>query len=174
MNWTELLKSEMEGTYGATLGLLDLVEDEALGYQPETGSNWMTLGQLLMHLTTACGFCCRGIATGDWGMPEGQAEEMSSEEMLPPAEKMPAVETVAQARKMLEADRDLALAMVDEVGEADLDGKEVTVPWNTECPRPLGEHFLHMVGHLASHKSQLFYYLKLLGKPVHTGHLWGM
>jgi hypothetical protein len=31
-----------------------------------------------------------------------------------------------------------------------------------------------MVGHLAQHKGQLFYYLKLQGKPVNTAHLWGM
>jgi hypothetical protein len=31
-----------------------------------------------------------------------------------------------------------------------------------------------MIGHLAQHKAQLFYYLKLQGKPVHTGHLYGM
>ena len=31
-----------------------------------------------------------------------------------------------------------------------------------------------MVGHLANHKAQLFYYLKLLGKDVNTMHLYGM
>jgi hypothetical protein len=31
-----------------------------------------------------------------------------------------------------------------------------------------------MVEHLAQHKGQLFYYFKLQGKPVNTGHLWGM
>jgi hypothetical protein len=31
-----------------------------------------------------------------------------------------------------------------------------------------------MVTHLDVHKSQLFYYLKLQGKPVNTAHLWGM
>jgi hypothetical protein len=31
-----------------------------------------------------------------------------------------------------------------------------------------------MLAHLAQHKGQLFYYLKLMGRPVHTGHLWGM
>jgi hypothetical protein len=30
------------------------------------------------------------------------------------------------------------------------------------------------VQHLAQHKGHLFYYLKLQGKPVHTGDLWGM
>jgi hypothetical protein len=28
--------------------------------------------------------------------------------------------------------------------------------------------------HLAQHKGQLFYYLKLQGKPVNTTDLWGM
>ena len=31
-----------------------------------------------------------------------------------------------------------------------------------------------MVEHLATHKAQLFYYLKLQGKDVDTMHLWGM
>jgi len=38
----------------------------------------------------------------------------------------------------------------------------------------LGHHLLQMVEHLNSHKSQLFYYLKMQGKPVNTGDLWGM
>jgi hypothetical protein len=38
----------------------------------------------------------------------------------------------------------------------------------------LGHRLLQMVDHLKSHKAQLFYYFKLQGKPVHTGHLWGM
>jgi hypothetical protein len=31
-----------------------------------------------------------------------------------------------------------------------------------------------MVQHLDSHKSQLFYYLKLMGRDVNTMNLWGM
>jgi len=38
----------------------------------------------------------------------------------------------------------------------------------------LGQRLLQMAYHLGSHKAQLFYYLKLQGVPVHTGHLWGM
>jgi hypothetical protein len=33
---------------------------------------------------------------------------------------------------------------------------------------------LHGIHHLQQHKGQLFYYLKLQGKPVNTEHLWGM
>ncbi len=39
---------------------------------------------------------------------------------------------------------------------------------------PLGFQLHQMVRHLDEHKAQLFYYLKLQGKPVNTGDLWGM
>ncbi|MFQ5845077.1 MAG: DinB family protein, partial [Planctomycetota bacterium] len=73
MNWTELLEQEIEETYRVAGGLLDLVDDEALDWKPATGSNWMTTGQLLKHMTTACGALCRGFVTGDWPMPAGAA-----------------------------------------------------------------------------------------------------
>jgi len=38
----------------------------------------------------------------------------------------------------------------------------------------LGKHLLQMVQHLVQHKTQLYYYLKLMGRPVNTGHLYGM
>ena len=80
MNFTDLLKNEMEGAYRATEGLLELVDDDSLNWKPEAGRNWMTVGQLLMHIPTACGFCCRGFVTGDWGMPEGASiEDMPAE-----------------------------------------------------------------------------------------------
>jgi uncharacterized damage-inducible protein DinB len=37
----------------------------------------------------------------------------------------------------------------------------------------LFEHLLRMIAHLAQHKGQLFYYLKLMGKEVNTSDLWG-
>ena len=94
--------------------------------------------------------------------------------MLPPADKMPTVESVAQARELLAEDRATAFKMIDEAGEEDLAGKLVAAPWCPEINMPLGQHLLSMVGHLALHKAQLFYYLKLLEKPVNTGNLWGM
>jgi len=38
----------------------------------------------------------------------------------------------------------------------------------------LFQHLYHMIGHLGQHKAQLFYYLKLMGKDVNTGDLWGV
>jgi len=169
MNWTELLTKEIEDTYRATDGLLALVDDKDLGWKPPAGANWMTMGQLLEHLPIACGFCCRAFLTGDWGMPAGA----SSDDMFPPAEKMPAAKSVADVRKGLAADKKVALGVVAEAGEDTLATKKLTAPWDPS-EEILGRRLLHMVGHLGTHKAQLFYYLKLLGKPVHTGHMYGM
>jgi hypothetical protein len=168
MNWTDLLKREIEATYHATDGLLGLVEDKSLSWKPATGSNWMTTGQLLKHITTACGACCRGFVTGEWGMPA----DAKPEDMLPTADKMPAAKTVAETKKELATDKKMALAMVAEAGEKNLGTKKVAAPWDP-TERLLGEQLLHMVGHLGAHKSQLFYYLKLQGKPVNTMNLYG-
>ena len=174
MNWTELLKSGADGAYHATEGLIALVDDDSLDWKPETGENWMTTGQLLMHITCACGACMKGFVTGDWSMPEGAEMDDAGDEMLPPAEVLPTVQTVAEAVERLSADKDLAHVMIERAGEEDLAHKLVAAPWNPEEKLPLGHHLLGMVQHLSQHKGQLFYYLKLQGKPVHTGTLWGM
>lgn len=173
MNWTDLLKSEIETTYRSTENLIDLVEDEALDWKPSTGSNWMTTAQLLKHITDACGAAFRGFVTGDWGMPEGtDLSDLSPEDMLPPAEAMPSVESVAAAKQVLAADKQLALSMLGDVTAEDLE-RPTPAPWDPS-EVPLGQRLLQMVDHLKHHKAQLFYYLKLQGNPVNTTHLWGM
>ncbi|MEJ2543363.1 MAG: hypothetical protein P8Y99_04795, partial [Calditrichaceae bacterium] len=88
MNWKELLKSEIESTYKLTAGLINLVDEDKLDWKPSPENNWMTTGQLLNHLTDACGMPIRGLITGDWGLPNGvNLTDLSPEEMLPPAEK---------------------------------------------------------------------------------------
>ena len=180
MNWTELLNAEAEDTYRAADALMAMVGDADLGWRPAAGRNWMTAGQLLMHLTNACGFCCRGFLTGDWGMPGGDCEgapaagDVPAESMLPPAEALPTIESVAEARRLLAEDRRLTLAMIREAGEVKLDSLLVAAPWAPQDKQVLGRQFLGMVHHLQSHKSQLFYYLKLMGRDVNTMNLWGM
>lgn len=169
MNWTQLITTEIEDTYRAAEGLLKLVDKDKLTWKPATGANWMSTGQLLEHITSACGACIKGFVTGDWGMPA----DMTEEDMLPPAEKMPSVKSVDDAVKKLAADRKVALDMVKKAGEKDLAEKRLGAPWNP-TPKSLGHHCLQMVGHLDTHKAQLYYYLKLQGKPVNTGHMYGM
>jgi len=169
MNWTELLKGEMESAYGASEKLLAKVTDQMLGWKPSAGSNWMTTGQLLLHLSSACGATCKGFATGDWGMPH----DASPEGMLPPAEKMSAVKSVAECRELLKADKKTAFETLAKCSEADLASKPTPAPWDP-TPLILGRRLLQMTEHLKMHKGQLFYYLKLQGLPVNTMDLWGV
>jgi len=173
MNWTELLREEIEQGYKTTERLMGLVTDKELSWRPSTGSNWMTMGQLLMHITTACGACCRGFATGDWGFPEGtDFSSLPPDAMLPPAEKLPSVKSVADAKDLLSKDKAVALEVLATSNERDLTHKMAVAPWD-KSEGALGHRVLEMVAHLNSHKTQLFFYLKLQGKPVNTGHLWG-
>jgi len=172
MNWSEILKAEIESSYITAEGLIDLVDDSELSWKPSSGENWMTVGQLLRHLTDACGAPCKGFVTGDWGMPDGfDPSKLEPEEMLPPAEKLPAIDSVAEAKRLLAEDKSLALAMIAEAGEEGLTRKTASAPWDPQ-QMPLGRRLLQMIAHLAQHKAQLFYYLKLQGKPVNTSHLW--
>ena len=84
---------------------------------------------------------------------------------------MPTIGSVDDARKILAADRRLAIEMLATAGEDRLDRDPAPAPWDA-IPMPLGRRLLEVVRHLDTHKCQLFYYLKLQGKPVHTGHLW--
>jgi hypothetical protein len=174
MNWKELVMSELEDAYKVTGALFDLVEEKDLGWKPATGQNWMTTAQLLRHLSDCCSGSFKGITTGDWGMPDGvDINSLPPEEMLPPAEKLPAVASLTEAKKLLAEDRKGAVEILAGLSEEKLASAKAPVPWDpTEMI--LGHRLLQMVEHLKQHKGQLFYYLKLQGKPVHTGHLYGM
>ena len=82
MSWTELLKREIEYTYQSTEKLIDLVDDDELSWKPSTGENWMTMGQLLMHISCACGAAMKGFVTGDWGIPEEAMKDMKPEDII--------------------------------------------------------------------------------------------
>lgn len=174
MNWTQFLKGEVETTYAVTAKLIDQVDPGSLGWKPLSGSNWMTVGQLLMHLTTACGMGCKGFVCDEWDLPGGkQWEDLSPDEVLPGAEVLPAIEDVADAKRLLAEDEVLALAMIDRAGEDALGQRLIEAPWARGVLLPLGQWILKMIQHLDQHKGQLFYYLKLQGKPVNTVDLWG-
>ncbi len=175
MQWTQLLNTMMEESFSTADKMMELVSDDELNWKPESGNNWMTVGQVLQHMTNSCGFCCNGFATGDWGMPEESCDtEKEHSDMFPPAETLPTTGSVAEARALLAKDRKLALAVVKEAGEDRLESEMSAAPWEPDNSRNLGLHCLGMVQHLDSHRHQLFYYLKLMGKDVNTMTLWGM
>ena len=172
MNWMELIRKEIDYTYQVTENLIDLVDNDKLDWKPATGENWMTVGQLLMQITDASGAPIKGFVTGDWGIPEEVLKEMKPEEMLPPAEKLPTVGSVEEAKKLLAEDKKSALQVLAQCTEERLSSEPAPAPWD-ESVMILGHRLLQMVKHLESHKTQLFFYLKLQGKPVNTGNLWG-
>jgi len=173
MDWRKLLTEEIEYNYGVADKVMALVDDGALDWKPATGENWMTTGQVLKHIATSTGPCFKGFITGDWKVGDVDYADLPEDEMLPSAEALPASESVAAARKELAEDKELTLKMLSDASDEDLAGKPAPAPWD---PRPviLGHRLLSMVLHIMQHKGQLFYYLKLQGKPVHTGDLWGM
>jgi len=175
MNFTAFLKQEIENNYKATCGLLDKVDDDDLAWKPQFGDNWMTVGQLLKHISEACGYGCKAFVTGDWTLPDGRKmEELPAEQMIPKAEMLPSIGSVEEARKLLAEDVKLALTMVTQAGEDQIRLHLVAAPWAPETKQPLGWMIHEMIQHLNQHKGQLFYYLKLQGKPVSTPDLWGI
>ena len=162
MSWTDLIKSEMDHAFRATEGLMDLVDDDGMAWTPATGENWMSMGALLRHLTNACGWCSEQFVNDSW------AEAMGGGGM----DESP-VATAAEAKAALSEDRLRGHAAVDKAGEDALVSRMTPAPWDP-TPRPLGQQILQMVTHLQQHKGQLFYYLKLQGKPVNTFTMWGI
>jgi uncharacterized damage-inducible protein DinB len=165
-----VLLEEAEGVYVVTEHLFRRVTDDDLSWKPATGRNWMTVGQLLMHCAAyGCGEAVRGFVRGDWPF---DTEHLDEADHLPSAAELPSVDSVDQAMALLEADRSLALSCLGEVDEEDLLTKRSSAPWGGP-EVSLFQHLLQMIQHLAQHKGQLFYYLKLMGRDVDSSDLWG-
>ncbi len=151
-----------------------MVDDSELDWKPSSGSNWMTTAQLLMHISTACSVAIKNFIRGEPGRPEDlSANQLSLEEMLPPAEKMPAVESVEEALKLLAEDSKMALTSLALCREDELESRQTPALWDPES-LPLGLRRLQMTAHLNQHKTQLLYYLKLMGKAVSTRTSYGI
>jgi len=169
-----MITESVHYNFKLTADLYDLIDEDKIDWKPSETNNWMTMGQLLKHLSEGAGLGFKGFVTGDWGMPDGvNLENLKPEEMIPAADKLPSVESVSEAKKLLEEDKTLALEMLDKCDENRLDTEIATAPWDP-MEMSLGQRLVQMILHQNSHRHQLFYYLKLQGKPVNTGHLWGM
>jgi len=174
MKWKELLADEIVYTCGVTDHLMSLVKDNELDWKPEHGNNWMSMGQLLMHMSDACGSTFDGLINGEWDIREEfSVTELDVQQIFPSANLLPSANNVHDARKLLDIDRKLALKSLKKCPEEDLADKFAPAPW-TRTPMILGQRLLHMIYHLNQHKTQLFYYLKLTGRQINTCDLYGM
>jgi hypothetical protein len=157
MKWAAFLKQEIENDRKATLALLDKVNDGDLAWRPSTGQNWMTMGQLLKHLTFGCGFGIRAFVTDDWTLPDGRKiEDIPAEEQMPTAEMLPSITSVDEAKRLFAEDIKLAIEMIDKAGEEDLQLRAVTAPWSPKVKESLGWMVHEMIQHCTSTKASCF------------------
>ena len=148
----------------STETLMKMAPPDKLDWKPAEG-NYLTLGQVLEHLTTGLeGVRC--FITGDWGVeltPEGELPpEM---DILPPAEKFPSCDPDTALKKLDESYR-VAKEALSGLSEEDFRSKMVKAPWGEEGP--MWAMLLSLLEHQINHKYQLFFYLKMLGLPVNT------
>lgn len=169
MTLTEVLLAESEEVYAITDHLMRRVRDDDLSWTPTGGRNWMTMGQLLLHCAShGCGKAVRGFVSGDWG-PE--AWDAAEPDHVPPAMALQGVTSVREALDLLAEDRELTVTCIRRVNDIELLERMVMAPWGGPA-LPLCRQILRMIAHLAQHKGQLFYYLKLMGQDVGTTDLW--
>ena len=150
----------VEQAFRPASNLIKMVPADKLGWQP--GPKFMTLGQLIYHLSLGVGDGIRLLHTGEWPAMEEMLTGMKQEN-LPSC-------GVEEALKKLEADKQVLREALDGVSEADFTNKVVSVPWGFQGKfELLAFSFLE---HFTNHKMQLFTYLKMLDLPVDTQTLY--
>ena len=147
--------------YQPALTMIRMAPADKLDWSP--GLKFMSLGQVVCHLSTGLGRDVRVLITGDWPAPEKMAEEMRQE-------SMPSC-TPAEALANLEKDKSTLREVLASVSEEDFAQRVVSVPWGVQGK--LEKMMLYFREHFTNHKQQLFTYLKLLGLPVDTTTLYG-
>ena len=140
--------------YRPVENMLKMVPADKLDWKP--GDGFMTLGQLIRHLSEGIGTELEMLVRNSWPTPvEGQG--------------MPSCD-VADALGRLERDKDTLRALLDGVTEEEFADKVVATPWG--AAGKLEKMAFFFQEHFTNHKMQLFTYLKLLGFPVNTQTLY--
>ncbi len=149
-----------ESLHPPTLKLISLAPAGKLDWRPAPG-NYMTLGQLLHHLAMCPGIL---VAAVNNAFPPADAFEKFIQEDLKNTK------TPEAAQREASRGWEEAKAAISGLSEADFQKRMVTVPWGP--PTALWRVCLSMADHWANHKYQLFFYLKLLDKPVNSATLY--
>ncbi len=144
--------------YKPAATLIQMVPADKLDWKP--GPSFMTMGQLICHLSGGIGGELRMLIDNSWPKIEDLAEAMKN---------MPSCD-VPQALANLEKDKATLREVLAGVSEQDFAEKIVSVPWGWKAK--LEKMSLEFREHFTNHKMQLFTYLKLLGFPVNTETLY--
>jgi hypothetical protein len=140
--------------------LLKLVPADKLDWQP--GPSFMTMGQLICHMSSGIGTELRMLVDNSWPKPgEGGAG--------PQPGHIPSCD-VQEALNKLEKDKGTLRDVLAPFSEEEFANKIFSVPWGWKGS--LEKMSLDFRDHFVHHKMQLFLYLKLLGFPVNTETLY--
>ena len=148
--------------YRPTETLIGMVPADKLDWRP--GPTFMSVGQVLCHLSDGFGGGFDMLLSGKWPSMEEMGEGMKLEN-LPSCSPREALEK-------LEKDKKILRQVLDGVSEEDFTNKVVSVPWGVTAK--MEGMAIYFLVHFTNHKMQLFTYLKLLGLPVNTETLYGM
>ena len=145
-------------SYRPAESLLKLVPSDKLDWKP--GPNFMSMSQLICHLSEGIGSELRMLINNSWPKPEEISEAMTN---------MPTC-NVQEALARLEKDKTTLREVLSGVTDEDFANKIVSVPWGWKSK--IEKMALDFREHFVNHKMQLFTYLKLLGLPVNTETLY--
>ena len=146
--------------YRPTESLVRMTPADKLDWKP--GPTFMSLGQLICHVTSGIGADLDVLVTGNWPTTEEMAQAMR-------LENIPSC-GVEEALGKLEKDKTTLREVLSGLTEDDFSDKIVSVPWGMQSK--MERMALSFCEHLTNHKMQLFVYLKLLGLPVNTSTLY--
>lgn len=142
--------------------LVGMVPADKLDWKP--GPTFMSVGQVVYHLSDGLGAGLEITLSGKWP----SMEEMDGAMKL---ENMPCC-GVREALDRLAKDSQTLKTTLAGLSEEDFTNRVVSVPWGMTAKVEIMS--LSFLGHFNNHKMQLFLYLKLLGLPVNTETLYGM
>jgi hypothetical protein len=140
--------------------MLKLVPADKLDWKP--APNFMSMGQLISHLSEGIGAELHMLLTNSWPKPEEMSESMKQG-------NMPTC-NVQEALARLEKDKTTLREVLSGITEEDFANRIVSVPWGWKAK--MEKMALEFRDHFVNHKMQLFTYLKLLGFPVNTETLY--
>jgi len=141
--------------------LIGMVPADKLNWKP--GPTFMSIGQVLSHLSDGVGGGLETLVSGKWPPMEEMEVGMKLENMTSCG--------IQEALSKLDKDKATLRAALDGMSEDDFTNRVVSVPWGWKAKFEIMS--VAFLGHFNNHKMQLFTYLKLLGLPVNTESLYG-
>lgn len=154
----------VEGIYKATRGLIQLSPEDKFNYQPMEAV--FTVDQVIKHCVSSLGSMASMAIHNSW-------PKMSEEDMLPPAEKAPKVNSIKEALAEIDQDWQQMKDELEKITDEEFNTKMTHAPWMPN-PVTIAEIMMLALEHLSNHRYQLFIWLKLSGEKLNTMHLYGM